>query len=199
MAIVPSSNQDALLTEVNGLLDRQNISADFESELFPKPVSTLPTSGTIGETIYYKAAAGIYWHLLYTGEATYPWAKIGGPPLRGETSSGVETVNTTEVDAANVLLQLTMPLACNADIKVGSNRVIPPASAFSHVGLYVGGGKFAESYGGPGVQDSLSVTLRGTAAKGVVVENRYSRLGGAAGSSIGFLGLYTEVDPLRVG
>jgi hypothetical protein len=48
-------------------------------------VTSLPTaSAAKGDRCMYQAdkTNGIYWSLLYDGEGTYPWKKIGGPPLR---------------------------------------------------------------------------------------------------------------------
>lgn len=57
-------------------------------------VEVLPGSPAKGDRCTFKAAAGIYWQLIYAEEAEFPWAKIGGPPLR-EFSNG-----TTEFTSA---------------------------------------------------------------------------------------------------
>lgn len=104
MAIVPADNEVALLEEVNGLLDEQNLSPAFKLRyLLQEPVSALPASGFIGETIRYKVTAGVYWEFLYTGEATYPWAYIGGPSIAAEETAAIEVGSATYVTTTPTL------------------------------------------------------------------------------------------------
>lgn len=73
-------------------------------------VTSLPTSEAVkGDRCTYKAATGVYWDLLYTGEETYPWAKIGGPPLRSTPANLENKTNTTE--STTGAPSLTAPLA----------------------------------------------------------------------------------------
>lgn len=102
-------------------------------------VESLPT-GTIaeGSLCTFKAAAGVYWRLIYTGEATYPWAKIGGPPIHAFKAPlvlGAEKAYATPAEP----VELTLPLAGDYDIKVEyEGRPSNIASDFLRVSYAVG-------------------------------------------------------------
>jgi hypothetical protein len=157
-------------------------------------VEALPTGATKDELCSFKASTGVYWRLVYTGEETYPWAKIGGPKLRA--AIGEATVNT-ETPTAPGGLTIPAPLAIEADLEYGANRAIPPSGAFSRCTLFVGGVGVGEAVAGPTNQNPLYAVNRVTVAKGAVVENRVSRVSGSA--SINFIIPYVTVNPMRVG
>jgi hypothetical protein len=84
-------------------------------------VEALPTSPTPakGDVCRYKAAAGVYWDLVYTEETEFPWAKIGGPPLYA--ASKVEralTNQTAYVSLPTDPLSFTVPLKGDYDITI---------------------------------------------------------------------------------
>jgi len=156
-------------------------------------VEALP-AGTIakGSLCTYKAATGIYWRLLYTGEATYPWAKVGGPALRNFV---VEATNATEVLAK--VNEFTTPLAMEADVTWASLRVITGTSAFTSFHLYIAGSIAAETYVGTSIQGIGGGQLRPTLAKSALIETRMARLGGSGSAQL--IGASLRLDPLRVG
>lgn len=157
-------------------------------------VSALPTEPGLGDTCFFEVATGL-WHLVYDEAETHPWAKIGGPSLRevvAELEMNSETPSTSGP-------KLTVPLAMEALITIGSNRAVPPASAFSANKLYIGGAVHTPctAIAGHTSQDVLIAKARTTVSKSAEVQNRPYRISAAA--AITFIGLYIEVDPYRVG
>jgi hypothetical protein len=83
-------------------------------------VTSLPTTGLFeGKQVVYKAASTVLWDLLYTGEATYPWAKIGGPPLFKEVETDQATTSKTYAALATAGPSITLPLKGDYDVEIG--------------------------------------------------------------------------------
>lgn len=85
-------------------------------------VTELPTSKAIaGDKCSYKADAtnGIMWDLVYDGEGTYPWKKIGGPPLLAEIETIEETSSATYTNLTTVGPSITAPLKGDYVIELG--------------------------------------------------------------------------------
>lgn len=163
-------------------------------------VEALPVTTIKGVHCTYKAAVGTYWRLVYTGEEIYPWSKVGGPALMAQTAAGVEIKTESETPQSGVNApKITIPLNLDARITYGSNRAIPPNASFSRLALFFGEVEQESIYaaGSNGIQDNMIAKWQGVITKSTVVQNRYARLAGAG--NIGFIGLYIEVDPLRVG
>lgn len=99
--------------------------------------SASPTDPAIleGARCIYKPTTGVFWDLVYTGEEVYPWAKVGGPPLR--TSS---------------LKLLTPPLNMEAAVSWGAGE--------EHQALFVAGKSAGpEALHGRHVQEFAASTL----------------------------------------
>lgn len=175
-------------------------------------VTTLPTTGlSAGKTrAVYKAATGVYWEMLYTGEETYPWAKIGGPPL--VTASNVQrnlTNQTTFVSLATDPLNLTLPLAGDYDVTVEALIAHIPTATGQLLGRvsYSVGGTAASNDWGAGVliegaaserifTDTGKQTRWTSLAKETKVEEK-ALTGG--NYEVAFTRRRLRIDPVRVG
>lgn len=94
------------------------------------PREDLPTDDLqVGRFIIFKAAAGVYWLLLYTGEETLPWAKLGGPPLREAVETDQSTESTTYANLTTTGPSLTTPLRGDYDVHIEFNAYVNPAAA----------------------------------------------------------------------
>ncbi len=157
-------------------------------------VEALPTTSAVkGDRCSYKVAAGVYWDLIYTEEATYPWAKVGGPPLLETKAEGL--VNSEVLQAGP---SITVPLAMEARIRGGSNRGIPTAGAFARAAVIYNGVVQVDTFIGATTQGSLlGVVPPIKCEKSKTIHTDFARTGGAG--EIQFVGLWIEVDPMRVG
>lgn len=166
-------------------------------------VTVLPT-GTIikGSLCKFKAAAGIYWDLTYTEEAEYPWAKLGGPPLRSEVATDESTTSTTNVNLATEGPKLTSPLKGEYDVAWGfDGYTSPAASAALEADLLIAGttsGRFCEVTGySAAIAGSTAMTefttVQSSASIAFLVKYRTT-----AGTAH-FRQRWLRLDPRRVG
>lgn len=167
-------------------------------------VTALPTKDLyIGRQILFKAALGIYWVLVYTKEETFPWAKIGGPPLRVE-----DTANRT---TTAVTFQTTNAPSVNAPL-AGDYRVGWGAQTARVGNITTGDGGAKIEVFKAGVATGLLVEVRDdnqhrgapafmvrplTLAAGNAMQSRYRA--NVAGTGAEFDRLFIELDPTRVG
>jgi hypothetical protein len=165
-------------------------------------VTSLPTSPTpeAGDrcSFYADKTNGVIWDLIYTGEGTYPWSKIGGPPLRakdagGERTTESETFQTT--GAPTITAPLKMEFAANYGVRLG---LMNPAGQME-LGLFANAvEKDALTWvqpigqGAPGANDAGPYTV----AAGQAIALRYRRR--FSGKAF-FLQMFLEIDPIRVG
>jgi hypothetical protein len=114
-------------------------------------VSALPAEAEVGDYCTFKAAAKVHWRLVKTNEdLTYPWEKIGGPPLVAELDTGVTGATQTAYTA----------LACEVKTPLkGDYRVtISSAIATSAAGV---SGFISYSVGATAASDADSATNSG--------------------------------------
>lgn len=168
-------------------------------------VEALPTSPAPakGDVCRYKAAAAVYWDLLYTAEATWPWAKIGGPPLYVASATERAISSATYASLPTDPLSLTVPLKGDYDITIEGliNCVAESRSGFlsyavgataasdnwAAVNLVVNGiGATTCALGTRHTEVAASAKIEEKARSGTAVETKYRtrRL---------------RVDPVRVG
>lgn len=164
-------------------------------------VTALPSSPSVGDICRYKAGAGVYWDLLYTKESeTYPWNKIGGPPLREEKVASSEiTAKTFQTTNAP---SITAPLACEFKCEAGARLVSLRAAAADNgeIGVHVNG-TLKSTFYVIGSAQFTSATINGkgpvtTAAAGQAIQARYKTTNGIAWV---FQDIWVELDPIRVG
>jgi hypothetical protein len=169
--------------------------------LFPKDhgiVEALPTSAAlVGDRCSYKVATGIEWDLIYTAEATYPWAKTGGPPLIEEKEAGVTAGTKTEYTS----------LACEVKTPLGGDYLVTTSGeiATSAVGII---GALSYSIGGAGAADADAVL--NSAGWGLQVRRAKKKAALASATALllrykvssgngNFNKLFISIDPSRVG
>jgi len=161
------------------------------------PSSLLPTTGLfIGRQVIYKAETGVYWNFAYTGEETYEWAKVGGPPMRDE--GGSPSTSSTSYQTTNSP-SFTLPLDGEYDISYGAVTV-SGASVTGRIGLFVNGsesGSVVASRDASGGGVVATHKTRLTASAGHVVQARYKVDVGP--NSAQFFALNLWADPVRVG
>lgn len=96
-------------------------------------VTSLPSSGTRGDRcIFDTGTAGVYWELLYTGEETYPWAKIGGPPLKVVSTNVRALESEGYADLPTDPLSIEAPL--DGEYRGEINGKIEPAAGEGNLG-----------------------------------------------------------------
>ena len=161
-------------------------------------VSTLPASPTVGDRCIFKASESVFWQLVYDGQGSYPWKKIGGPPLvqyeptaRSTTSTSFQTAGAPSV---------VTPLAGDYDVAAGAERISMPTNedSIGRVGLHYNGSLIFEALGRG---DEFSAypayahrRLTGL-ANGATLQSRYR----AELNTAEFVTLFVQLDPVRVG
>jgi hypothetical protein len=169
-------------------------------------VSALPVGAALGDTCLFKAATGVYWQLQYTGEAIYPWAKIGGPPLVARSDTGRALTN--QVAYASLPtdpLKIVAPLKGDYDIRI--EAAIESPAVVSSLGGHsysVGATAANDNWAGFGWSAGAATTfLDGgkttrhfeLAALAEIIER--ARTGGAY--TVTFYRRRLVLDPVRVG
>jgi opacity protein-like surface antigen len=89
------------------------------------------TKGTVApDEVYLEVDAtnGIQWHLAYeSGEPTYKWRFLGGPPLQATVTASETTTATSPGDLATVGPSITLPrggdYAADWSVALGANVV----------------------------------------------------------------------------
>lgn len=91
------------------------------------------TKGTVApDEVYLEvdSANGIQWHLAYeSGEATYKWRFLGGPPLFAEVTTSESTTSSAYGDLATAGPSITTPRAGQYSINESARTVKPNADA----------------------------------------------------------------------
>jgi len=108
----------------------------------PPVVTQLPTNPAIGEEVYYLAdlTNGIYWHLRFDGQGTYPWKYVGGPPLyagNAEGGYGISEIGptTTYVQTLANSPSITCPLA--GDYRTRASAVARFSNSSAALGIWI--------------------------------------------------------------
>lgn len=163
--------------------------------------TTLPTSPVNGQDYYYVADAtnGVVWHLKYrsASASSYKWEFVGGPPLRAYVATAEGTASLTYVALATAGPSVTVPLAGDYDVSIGSVSTNTGANTNLH-GFDVGatGAADAESCRGNQQQTSGSFVVRKTAlAASTALVSKYRTTGGTGTWEKRWM----EVLPVRVG
>lgn len=164
-------------------------------------LTSLPTKSVVGRRILYKAAAGVYWQLLYTGEETYPWAKIGGPPLVARSDTGRASNETTYKSLPTDPLSITVPLAGDYDITIAAAIYNVAANRTGWLSYEVGGTAASDNwaatfFSASAGTASTALTTRQTAitASAAITEKAKRETG-----EVQFFRRRLIIDPVRVG
>ncbi len=110
-------------------------------------VTELPKSPTKGDRCQFIAdkTNGIIWHLVYDGEGTYPWKKIGGPPLFAEVAAQQTTSSTSYTNLGTTGPTVTAPAVKMESLVTLQAQMQGESSAIiTYIGLSVGGAAAVE-------------------------------------------------------
>lgn len=168
-------------------------------------VEALPGSPSVGDTCSFLAdkTNGIVWRLEYDGEGTWPWKKIGGPPMYTRIDKEVAFKTEAYVAVAEPL-KLTAPLAMEAHVEIAAQcRPGAVESASIRLSYSVGATAASDVWAILNQTDkagfqfmTLSRRRRQEIAKGAVLEEK-GKIGFGAE---GFVSeRYLSIDPIRVG
>lgn len=163
-------------------------------------VTTLPVTARIGDRCTLKVEAKIYWDLVYTGEETYPWAKVGGSPLRVVDVNIRVCTSTVFLTTGAPTINLPVAMECLitfgcASVNVEINELNSP-----QVGLFVNGieSETAEFVGSTQFAGSpLMVDSIQAASKGQTVALKYRNT--VTTKETQFRKLQFKIDPIRLG
>lgn len=176
---------------------------------FAAPETSLPGSPYDGQVIVYQADAtnGIYWLLRYrSGSASsYKWEFIGGPPLFAEVTTDEGTASATYVALATAGPSITVPLAGDYGVEIGSTGYSTTA-ACNNLHSYDIGGTGAVDADATQLQQpttlgstigSVSRLRRKTGlAASTALVSKYRR---ATAGTAQFSNRWMRVTPVRVG
>lgn len=165
-------------------------------------VTALPSTSLVkGETLCaFKAATGVYWWLLYTEEATYPWAKIGGPPMESHLTGEPLSTSSATYQSSGAP-SITAPLAMEADLVWGAQLLASQVNELNEIRIAAFKGSTevdwmasagSQTFDGHGGIKRQRTTL----AKSEAVTTRYASV---SSKSSKFYGLQIQLDPVRVG
>jgi hypothetical protein len=167
-------------------------------------VEALPTKSPTpqaGDRCTFKAAAGVFWDLVYTGEATYPWAKVGGPPL---FNSGAGGSNATETFSATGCPSITTPaVKMEAIIDVGATSYNGTVNAYSQTGLKIGAAATEDflthhqpGAGGAAQHGGEANSIKKTLVASTALKTEIRQLGGGTAQ---VFSMWMKIDPIRLG
>jgi len=147
--------------EASELLQARSITPEL---IVPLPVVTvLPTAPKDGDECYYlaDASAGVVWHLKYraASASAYKWEYVGGPPRFDEITATETTVSTTYAALATAGPSITVPLAGDYLVEIGTRAYFTATNNASASMSY--------DIGGTGAGDGDRVDYYGAAVSGV--------------------------------
>lgn len=169
-------------------------------------VEFLPTSSAlvVGDTCTFMAdkTSGVYWQLVYDGQGTYPWKKIGGPPLYSEVAAEQGTASATYTNLATPGPSVTLPLKGDYDVEIGYyGKSITTATA-ARMSYAIGGAEALDgdavvtvAQDGQGASTAARLHRKTGLAASTVLTAKYKVSGGEGA----FLFRWMRVDPVRVG
>ena len=167
-------------------------------------VEALPASSAVlvGDICTYMAdkTNGVYWQLVYDGQGSYPWKKVGGSPLYSEVEAEQTTSSTSYTNLATTGPSVTLPLKGDYDIEIGYFGKSVSTALTTYMSYSIGGigavdadaaSTIAKDQGGSMVSRPRRKT--GLAAS-TVLTAKYKSSQEAA-----FLSRWMRADPVRVG
>jgi hypothetical protein len=183
------------------IVDALNLRLHAQEQVVPTGfVTSLPSSPVAGQQIVYKAAASIYWNLIYTDEsAEYPWNKIGGPPLRkAETTEpacteAFKTEGAPAITLPAVKMQFDASFGATMGFSTGTfsdGQMVPFVNEVEQEDRLR---LFVSAAGSPVHHKTFGLT----AAASQVVRIKYKAT--TVTGSASFRRQYLEIDPIRVG
>lgn len=168
------------------------------------PVSALPTTGLYrGRQVFFYGdkSKGVIWHLLYDGEGTYPWKKMGGPPLRAGPNNVENATNTVTsgTGAPGITVPLKMEFGGTFGAKWLQTRATTQPTMLLR--LAVNGVIQLETAAIGSNQFETFPTLATINPTQTLEKGQLAQMGYAVSSAnpASFIGMTLEIDPIRVG
>jgi len=161
-------------------------------------VTSLPGSPSVGDRCIFKASESAFWQLIYDGQSSYPWKKIGGPPVVTYEFTA-RTTSSTSFQTAGAPTVVT-PLSGEYDVAAGAERIsMPtPSNSIGRVGLHYNGSLQFEALGRGSEYSAYPAYAHrrmGGLTKGSTLQSRYR----AELNTAEFVTLFVQMDPVRVG
>jgi hypothetical protein len=177
-------------------------------------VSTLPSSPTDGQEVYYQNAAmalqGVVWHLKFRdtmGLTFYQWEYLGGGPLFDVIVAQQATNSTSYVDLATVGPSVPLPLSGDYIVEWGAD--VQEYSTAQYMGIGVWNGSTWTQFGNPmygqvaatgisGVRASRSKATKMTGLVGGAANSIRARYANSAATNLAWGDRWLKVTPVRV-
>lgn len=166
------------------------------------------TKGTVApDEVYLEVDStnGIQWHLAYeSGETTYKWRFLGGPPMYSEVATSETTTSGTYAALATAGPAITLPRAGDFDVEIGCTVTESSVNSQEVFMSYDIGGTGAVDadaieliapLGQSGNGASIHRLRRKTALTAVALTAKYRATGGATGT---WWKRWMAVRPVRV-
>lgn len=170
-------------------------------------VTALPTSPTphYGDRCTFIAdnTNGVFWDLMYDGSGSYPWKKVGGPPLTNEvdTQQSKSGAATTYGDLATTGPDVTTPLAGDYIVEHGCHEYSNSAGYYGYMSYAVGGTGAADADATFMAGSTWAVCsrkrLKTAIAASTLIRCKYRQ--GTASQTVNFTNRWLSLDPVRVG
>lgn len=165
-------------------------------------VTKLPATASVGDRCSFIAEKGnVIWELIYDGEGSFPWKKIGGPVLFNEVTTA-ESRKSTEYGAlATAGPSITTPLKGDYDVEIGARLFSGPAGEDLFMSYSIGASAASDNdavdWFGTGMNGNNSRPRRktGLAASSALTAKYRSSGGGETKWS----NRWMRVDAVRVG
>lgn len=168
----------------------------------PPLVTSLPSSPTDGQEVYYLASAtdGIVWHLRYRvgSLSAYKWGVVSGGPLTGRVDASEATNVTSDVvDLTTVGPSVTVPLAGDYELSYGA-QVENLQGTIAWIAVYLPSPGVAVGHmSSTASRIPLHRTLPRTMSASQEARLRYRSTD--AGYTVRFSNRYLSARPVRVG
>jgi hypothetical protein len=167
-------------------------------------VTALPASPRLLDRCSFIAdeTNGVIWELLYDGEGTRPWKKIGGPPLFNEVATQETIKSATYANLATEGPSVKVPLLGDYDVAIGAGIGSFSPSVEINMSYAIGGTAAVDAdclkvFPGPNgcFVEAKRVRRKASIAKNTTLLSKY-KISGGEGS---FYFRWMSVDPIRVG
>jgi hypothetical protein len=144
---------------------------------------------------------GVYWQLVYDGQGSYPWKKVGGSPLFSEVAAEQTTSSSSYTNLATTGPSVTLPLKGDYDIEIGYWGKNVTDSLTSYMSYSIGGSAAVDA-------DAAATIAKDEASTTVARPRRKTGLGASTvltakyrtnDQQAAFLSRWMRVDPVRVG
>lgn len=164
------------------------------------------TKGVVApDEVYLEVDAtnGVQWHLAYeSGEPTYKWRFLGGPPLYFEVAASESTASAPFVALATSGPSIPLPRAGDYDVVIGS-YLQPSATSSASMSYDIGGtgavtADQIETQGAGGGAANVGNYSRKRRKAALTAVTLTAKYGSSAGQTNTFKNRWMEVVPVRL-